>query len=185
MINMNKEGGFTLIELVVSFTIFISLISLTTLTFAQTLQTRRVISDLNASMNSIAFVTEQMVREVRTGTDFESSADKETIRFINANDERVSYKKIDVLDSSGKKISGIGRCVELVRGSCNVDLVYKALTSPDVKIDKLKFILRGAERGDNSAPRITIITGVAGPKGINVPLQTTISARVIEEDIQN
>ena len=169
---MNKERGFTLIELVVSFTIFISLISLTTLTFAQTLQTRRVISDLNASMNSIAFVTEQMVREIRTGTDFESSADKEIIRFINANNERVSYKKIN---------DGIGRCV----GTCAVDLVYKALTSPDVKIDKLKFILRGAERGDNSAPRITIVTGVAGPKGINVPLQTTISARVIEEDIQN
>ncbi|MDP3991572.1 MAG: type II secretion system protein [Candidatus Colwellbacteria bacterium] len=167
---MNKEGGFTLIELVVSFTIFISLISLTTLTFAQTLQTRRVISDLNASMNSIAFVTEQMVREIRTGTDFKNFAGEETIRFTNANDEKVSYKKIN---------GGIGRCVG---GSCNVDLVYKALTSPDVKIDKLKFILRGTERGDGFAPRITIITGVAGPKGINVPLQTTISARVIEED---
>ena len=168
--SINKERGFTLIELVVSFTIFIALISFTTLTFTQTLRTGRVISDLNASMNSIAFVTEQMMREIRTGTDFENFAGEETIRFTNANDERVSYKKINN--------DGIGRCV----GNCNTDLVYKALTSPDVKIDKLKFILRGTKRGDGSAPRITIVTAVAGPKGINIPLQTTISARVIEED---
>jgi len=169
-LSINKEGGFTLIELVVSFTIFIALISFTTLTFTQTLRTGRVISDLNASMNSIAFVTEQMMREIRTGTDFENIAGlEETIRFTNANDERVSYKKIN---------DGIGRCV----GSCNTDLIYKALTSPDVKIDKLKFILRGTKRGDGSAPRITIVTAVAGPKGINIPLQTTISARVIEDD---
>lgn len=168
--DMNKERGFTLIELVVSFTIFIALISFTTLTFTQTLRTGRVISDLNASMNSIAFVTEQMMREIRTGTDFENFAGEETIRFTNANDERVSYKKINN--------DGIGRCV----GNCNTDLVYEALTSPDVKISNLKFILRGTRRGDSSAPRITIVTAVAGPKGINIPLQTTISARVIEED---
>ena len=167
--SINKERGFTLIELVVSFTIFIALISFTTLTFTQTLRTGRVISDLNASMNSIAFVTEQMMREIRTGTDFKNFAGEETIQFTNANNEQVSYKKIN---------GGIGRCV----GNCNTDLVYKALTSPDVKIDKLKFILRGTRRGDGSAPRITIVTAVAGPKGINIPLQTTISARVIEED---
>ena len=167
--SMNKEGGFTLIELIVSFTIFIALISLTTLTFTQTLQTRRVVSDLSASMNNIAFVTEQMAREIRTGTDFKNIADEGTIRFTNANNEQVSYKKIN---------KGIGRCVE----SCDADRDYKVLTSPDVKIDNLKFILKGTERGDGFAPRITIITAVAGPKGISVPLQTTISARVIDVD---
>ena len=172
--SMNKEGGFTLIELIVSFTIFIALISLTTLTFTQTLQTRRVVSDLSASMNNIAFVTEQMAREIRTGTDFKNIADEGTIRFTNANNEQVSYKKIDI----GKDKHGIGRCVE----SCDADRDYKVLTSPDVKIDNLKFILKGTERGDGFAPRITIITAVAGPKGISVPLQTTISARVIDVD---
>jgi len=171
--SMNKEGGFTLIELIVSFTIFIALISLTTLTFTQTLQTRRVVSDLSASMNNIAFVTEQMAREIRTGTDFKNIADEGTIRFTNANNEQVSYKKVN----NGVN-DGIGRCVE----SCDADRDYKVLTSPDVKIDNLKFILKGTERGDGFAPRITIITAVAGPKGISVPLQTTISARVIDVD---
>src|SRR3972149_4343197 len=171
--SMNKEGGFTLIELIVSFTIFIALISLTTLTFTQTLQIRRVVSDLSASMNNIAFVTEQMAREIRTGTDFKNIADEGTIRFTNANNEQVSYKKVN----NGVN-DGIGRCVE----SCDADRDYKVLTSPDVKIDNLKFILKGTERGEGFAPRITIITAVAGPKGISVPLQTTISARVIDVD---
>lgn len=175
--SMNKEGGlalskvegFTLIELIVSFTIFIALISLTALTFTQTLKTQRVVSDLSVSMSNVAFVTEQMAREIRTGTDFENIADEGTIRFTNANNEQVSYKKIG---------DGIGRCV----GGCDADRDYKVLTSPDVKMDRLKFILKGTERGDNLASRITIIAGVVGPKGINVPLETTISARIIEGD---
>ncbi len=164
--SMKKEEGFTLIELIVSFTIFIALISLTAVTFTQTLKTQRVVSDLSTSMSNVAFVTEQIAREIRTGTDFSSNS--EALLFTNAKGERVSYKKTD---------GGIGRCV----GSCEAGS-YKVLTSPEVKIETLKFILKGAEKGDNFSPRITIITNVAGPKGINLPLQTTISARVIEGD---
>lgn len=164
------EGGFTLMELVVSFSIFIILVSLTTVTFAQTLKTQRIVSNLSVSMNNVSFVSEQMAREIRTGTEF-NDADGEvlTLRFTNAKNEKVSYKKIN---------NGIGRCI----GDCNTDSDYKTLTSPSIKINNLKFVLKGTKRGDNFAPRITILTGVAGPRDINVNLQITISARVIEGD---
>lgn len=163
--SINKESGFTLIEFVVSFSVFVILISLTTIVFTQTLRTQRVVSDLNIAMNNVAFITEQMAREIRTATEFgDTNGEFGSIQFTNAKGEQVSYKKIG---------DSIGRCVE----GCSV------ITSPEAKIKNLTFILRLDDgRGDKTAPRITIITSVAGPKGIDVNLQTTISARVIEEE---
>ncbi len=164
-----KQGdGFTLIELIVSFSIFIVLITLTTATFAQTLRTQRIVGDLSVAMNEVSFVTEQMAREIRTGTNF-GVAGEETIQFTNANNEQVSYKRVN----NGVN-KGIGRCA----GACGAESDYKPLTSPDVKISTLNFILMGDGRA-NGAWRITIITAVQGPKDINVNLETTISARVI------
>lgn len=164
--SMKRNSGFTLIELVISLSIFIVLITLTTTTFVQSLRTQRLVGDLSVAMNEVSFVTEQAAREIRTGTDFKNIAGEETIRFTNAKGETVSYKKIN---------NGIARCV----GVCDADLDYKLLTSPGVKIDILKFILKGNGKADG-APRATIVISVAGPSGINVNLETTISARVIE-----
>ena len=166
--NPQLVSGFTLIELIVSFSIFVVLVALTTATFAQTLRTQRIVSNLSVSMNEVAFVTEQIAREIRTGTDFNNIDSEESIRFTNAKNEQVSYKRIG---------SSIARCV----GSCEADLDYQVLTSPGVKINALKFILKGNGRADG-APRITIVTAVIGPNDIKVNLETTISARVIEGD---
>ncbi|MEX2033512.1 MAG: type II secretion system protein [Candidatus Colwellbacteria bacterium] len=169
---MKNNKGFTLIELIVSFSIFIVLITLTTATFVQTLKTQQIVGGLSASMNEVSFVTEQMAREMRTGTDFKNIAGEETIQFTNANSELVSYKKVN----NGAN-DGIARCV----GACEADQDYQLLTSPEVKINVLKFILMGNGR-DDGAPRITIVTAVQGPKDINVNLETTVSARNIDNE---
>lgn len=163
-----KNRGFTLIELIISFSIFVILVSLAAAIFTQTLRTQKVVGDLSVAMNNVSFATEQMAREIRTGIQFSDvSGEVEVIQFTNARDERVSYKKLG---------NGIGRCV----GDCTADINYELITSPEAQIKTLRFILNGSQRGDGAAPRITIITSVAGPKGIDVNLQTTISARVIE-----
>lgn len=169
-----KGEGFTLIELIVSFSVFVILVSLVAIIFTQTLRTQKVVSDLNIAMNNVSFATEQMAREMRTGTKFNDvSGEVEVIQFTNAKDERVSYKKL----KDGLK-EGIGRCV----GDCSAGTGYELITSPEAKIKNLKFILRlKDEEGKKTAPRITIITSVAGPKGIDINLQTTISGRIIEE----
>ena len=84
----------------------------------------------------------------------------------------VSYKKVN----NGVN-GGIARCA----GTCEADQDYQLLTSPEVKISVLKFILMGNGR-DDGAPRITIVTAVAGPKDINVNLETTVSARNIDNE---
>lgn len=169
--DMSKNNGFTLIELIVSFSVFVVLITLTTGTFIQALKTQRVVSGLSASLNDVSFVTEQMAREIRTGTNFgNADSEQKSLRFINANKEQIIYRFKEV----GKRIE---RC-RLPAGApeeCN------DLTSPEVKINRLNFILQGNRPGEG-APRITIITSVTDPEGIgiNVNLQTTVSARNID-----
>src|SRR3989344_6583611 len=128
LIGMNKDQGFTLIELIISFSVFVILVSLATIIFTQTLRTQKVVGDVNVAMNNVSFVTEQMAREMRTGTEFnEEAGEVVVIQFTNALGERVSYKKLD---------SSIGRCV----GDCDTDNDYGAITSPEAKIKTLKFI---------------------------------------------
>lgn len=171
---MKSYRGFTLIELIVSFSIFIVLVTLTTATFAQALRSQRVVSDLSVSMNEVSFATEQMMREIRTGANFQikNVAGEEAFQLTNANNEQVNYRY-------GRIEKRIERCF-LPAGTTGECGDYKALTSPAVKISTLKFILKGSG-GIDGAARVTIITAVTDLRGIvNVNLETTVSARVLE-----
>src|SRR3989344_5571453 len=57
---------------------------------------------------------------------------------------------------------------------------YEIMTSPEVGLDRLNFILMGTEAGDNFPPRVSIILTVIGEKGITINLQTTVSARILD-----
>jgi prepilin-type N-terminal cleavage/methylation domain-containing protein len=155
-----KNSGFTLMELLVVSGLFLILIGLATGTFVQTMKTQRTITKLSESMNNVAFVMEQMSREIRVGFSFSGGGD--TLSFINSSDEFVTYKKNN---------DGIERCIN---NNCAV------ITSPDVTISNLGFRLQGEVPGDNIASRVTILLSVSDGRNIEVNLQTTVSSRVLE-----
>lgn len=167
-VSCSRNSGFTLIELVVSAGLFLILVGLAAGTFVNTLRAQRAVVGLTEDMNNAAFVIEQIAREVRVGFDFESAA-SDTLTFTNADGDDVSYGLIAVDGTTG-----IGRCVGTGCGN------YDPLTSPGVEIERLEFVLRGAERGDGFPPRVTILVTVRGEKDIRVNLQTTISSRILD-----
>jgi len=165
MKKMKKQRGATIIELIISAGLFITLISLASVSFIQALRTQRIVTNLSASMNDVTFVMEQISREVRVGFSMNSSGG--SMDFINSDGDRIFYKFIG---------SGIGRCMN----SCASDGDYKLLTSPDVEIDNLEFILQGTSSGDGESPRVTIIASIISESQIRVNLQTTISSRILD-----
>jgi len=165
MKNMKKQKGATIIELIISAGLFVILISLASTSFIQALRTQRIVTKLSASMNDVAFVTEKIAREVRVG--FSISGGGGSMDFINPDGDRIHYKFIG---------SGIGRCVN----ACASDGTYKLLTSPDVEIDNLEFILQGTSSGDGEPPRVTIVTSIITENQIRINLQTTISSRILD-----
>lgn len=165
MKRMKKQKGATIIELIISGGLFVILISLASGSFIQALRTQRVVTNLSASMNDVAFVMEQISREIRVG--FSIKGGGGSMDLINADGDRIFYKFME---------SGIGRCVN----ACTSDGDYKLMTSPDVEIDNLEFILRGNSLGDGEPPRVTIVTSIISENQIRVNLQTTISSRILD-----
>ena len=159
MIHNSRRRGFTIVELLVSMGLFVVLVSLASGSFIQALRTQRIVTNLSISMNDASFVVEQIAREVRVSFNFNGGGS--TFNFTNPEGNSVSYSLIN---------EGIQRC----EGGCEI------ITSPDVKIDNLEFILRGNAPTDGKPPRVTILVSIVGEKEIRVHLQTTISSRILD-----
>ncbi len=152
------KKGFTIIELMVSMSMFLVLIGVATGTFLETLRTQKIITELSAANNNATQAVEQIGREIRTGYSFEQSTTPDILKFVNYKNEIVTYK----LDNNSIVKSNDGN-------------TWNAITAPEVKVKRFNvYVVTGA----NTMSRVTIVMSIAGPKNIDVNLQTTISTRV-------
>lgn len=166
-------AGFTLIELLVALGIFSVVILLGVSGFARALRSERQISAFSSVNNNMSLVLEQIAREIRTGVYFCANGitvcgSPSVLSFMNSKGEIVAY----CLDSGAvERVVGSGSC-----GS------GQKITSDNVVVEYLTFIISGNQDNDGRAPRITIVTG-ASPKNSSgasytVRLQTTVSSRL-------
>lgn len=171
--SVKNSKGFTIIELMVATSVFLILITLSTGVFIQTLRTQRTLSAVTAANESASQILEQIAREARTGYNFQAStADTLTFTSTQANNQTVGYKLVG---------NSVGRCLSV----CASDSDFKAITSGDVKMEKLNFIYYGVNPADNAPPRITILMTVGTSKdsasNIETNLETTVSARNVSK----
>jgi len=172
MIKDSKDKGFTLIELLVSSTLFIILMAIVVGIFIQTLRTQRNIVLLGESMDDASFIIERITREARVVTNFNSGNNiySNSIAFVKSDGQPVSYKYI-----TSPAGGGVGRCTS----SCLSDSDYSLISSPEVNVERIAFILSGVNPGDGAPPRITILITVVSGNDIEVNLQSTVSGRAI------
>lgn len=202
-----SRRGFTLIEMLVAIAIFTTTISIAVGGFITALRTQRQVSALLAANNNLSLTLEQMAREIRTGYNFcrpggaydgcyqatpstgcglgGQSSIPAAIRaddiasegfgelhFANANLQIVRYYRAgdvlmrDTQDSRGALIN------------------TEAVTSDNVRVRYLNFVVWGHASQNCWPPRITIVVGVSSKdpvfeNTINY-LQTTVSARQID-----
>ena len=159
-----KNIGFTIVELMVAMSLFLIVLAVATGTFVETIQAQRTITSLMAANDNATQAIEQIAREIRTGAGF--TTDGSILRFTNYNRDAISYKRVG---------NSVGRCVT----NCFGDINFKLLTTPEVEVTRLKFILSGQEE-DNLAARVTMSLSILGPKDIGVDLQTTVSSRILQ-----
>ncbi len=176
MNNHIVKRGFTIIELMVSMSMFLILIGVATGTFLETLRTQKIITELSAANNNATQAVEQIGREIRTGYSFEQLTPPDTpsdiLKFVNYKNETVAYK----LESSNNVACGqaIGSVGCLLRSNDGGN-TWNAITAPEVKVKRFNvYVVTGA----NTMSRVTIVMSIEGPKNIDVNLQTTISTRV-------
>ena len=164
-----SEAGFTIVELLVAMTLFVTLMSIVSGVFVRSLRTQRATAALIAANSNASLAMEQMSREMRTGSQFSGGGSE--IRFTNAKKEKVVYRWNSTSGS--------------VERSNDDGAAFKILTADNVKIKNLFFILfQGPSLADQYPDRITMVLQV-GAAGIFIDapvvnIQTTVSSRVIE-----
>ncbi len=192
----NKEKGFTLIELMVSMTVFTVLVTVGIGAVLNATSQYYTASNMRALMDNLNFVMEDMSRNIRTATAVHcatgvgSYLDGATGDFIPQSCATTPTNRITVAAVSGTNItyaiSPIGvpipnRVFKIV-GETGADQV---ITPPEVIIDPLKsgFTVRGAEEGDGLQPMVTIrLSGTVRYKNIDSPfsIQNSITLRPLD-----
>ncbi len=156
-----KKGGFTLIEMLVAIGIFVLVITLVSTIYVGAIGNQRRAFGLQDVLESSRFTLEAMARAIRQSNI--TTATQTLLTLNHPSKGAVTYS-----------LAG-GRLYE---GS-------NPITSQDVTVEDLRFLVSGLGAGDGLQPRVTIVmrvrsnaTRAAEQKFVNV--QTTVTPRNLE-----
>ncbi|MEX0933704.1 MAG: type II secretion system protein [Candidatus Paceibacterota bacterium] len=171
--------GFTLVELIVSLGLFTAVALISIGALLSVVSANKKVQSLRVVMDNLNFSVESMARSMRVGSSYQCGG-------INAIPNDCGELGSDIV--SFKDINGSVVVYRLhdssIQRSTDGGLSYLDMTSPEITIEKLRFFVRGALKGDQRQPRVLFITeGVAGVKDLEQAefnLQTTISQRPLD-----
>lgn len=176
-----KSAGFTLIEILVTFSLFLIVTGAMSGIFIAAFRSQRQTIAFLGAQNNIRFALESMAREMRTGSGYQiitSSGEILTsgsgrgengdlLSFVNQKGEAVRYR----LQNNRLEKSSDG-------GSS-----YDAITAETVTIENFRFVLSGASTTDDLQPRVAISLKARSQVGIQqseILIQTSITQRELD-----
>lgn len=180
--------GFTLIEVLVSVSIFAVVMLVATGSVFAIVQANKKTHTLKSVMTNLNFALESMARDIRVGKGYvcDGLGDCEsggTIFRYKANrdvDEDGSYVPADAFDQIEYKLVG-ARVQKSVYASTGLEDSY--ITAEEISVESIKFYLTGSAALDDAQPKVVItITGHAGagPTRTDFNIETTLSQRAID-----
>jgi prepilin-type N-terminal cleavage/methylation domain-containing protein len=193
MIMRNKEqknGGFTLIEIMVAVSIFAMVMVIAIGAVLSIVSANKKAAALNSVITNLNFAIEGMMRDLRTGTQYNCGALGPGSADCPNGDSKIGMLSAQFRNEVGYGLglpsdefcpSGIYK-VEDFASSPD----YFCLTGPDIRINQLRFYVigsRAAPLGDYNQPRIIIVIngnfvgyGALG----NFSLQSSVSERKLD-----
>lgn len=182
--NQKFTKGFTLIELMVSISIFSIVMVISMGAILSVLDDNHKSQSIRAVMDNLNYTLEGMTRNIRFGDSYhcgESVVPVPPPLDCPLGDNSITIRAPDNSYVTYKLNAGAGRIQKVVRGSPN-DGTYD-LTSSDVTITKLTFFVYGSYPflSDRLQPKvIVVISGYSGLKETirsSFTLETTLSQR--------
>ncbi|MEK7498678.1 MAG: hypothetical protein AAB611_02340 [Patescibacteria group bacterium] len=168
------EKGTTLVELIVSITLFLTVISIMVPTLFTTIRMQRNINGLVRMHNSLSYSMEYIAKEIRTGKKFQpQSPDKSFIRFTNYHNEDVTYQFDSVRHTLTRQIAGQNSF---------------ALVSSDVKLNDFQFWINNKNLANEEKQLSVVILANASPAegltDVSTQFQTTVTPLLRSDIIQ-
>jgi len=188
-----KQKGFTLIEMMVAISIFAIVVTIGTSGLLAMNTAYKKTRSQRAAFDSMNFVMESMVREIRTGREFTSRQSGEYVG--DGNDDTTSLPQaysnvLHFTNQSGCRVSYELRGGVLSRGvsegedgalCLSADQEFNSIG--DVEITELRFSVRGTSQSDRFQPHVNILLVANAKFGTVVtPLtvQTGVTQRLID-----
>lgn len=182
----SRNDGFTLAELMVAASLFITAMIVIVGIFIQIVQAQRNINNVVSVNNNTSLVIEQMAREIRTGYNF-VPLDNEDDPGCSAAATPPSYESLSF--SRVKEISPIS--IQYLWNSEDLSIyrkegegVVKKLTGEDIRVNHFCFSVLHQQAGDPW--RITLIMNVSpqDTSGRDINIQTTVSPRILPQEAE-
>jgi prepilin-type N-terminal cleavage/methylation domain-containing protein len=170
-----QQKGFTLIELIVAVAIFTIVMMVSMGAVFSIVNANRKSQSMNVVINNLNFAFESMIRDLRTGSDYEVNGG--VLTFIDRDSRRVSYQRIPGENGTGVILKDYIETNEFAEGE---------ITDPEVRIDDLSFDLVG-EGPDGSQLLLRIhLQGTTGNPANNTAssfnIQTLVSPRELDNE---
>jgi len=190
---MHKRG-FTLIELMVSVTIFIIVMTVALGALLSMSASGRRAEAVKTVMNNLSFALESMTRTIRTGFDYHCNTSGGSDCYLTAGHtffftsattppQTIAYCLGTTGTTCGTSTSCAAGC-SILR-STNGGSTYQAMTAPEVKIYNMSFYLQGSSPSDNIQPRVTITLDGAAITADVTPatfqIQTSVTQRIYDQ----
>lgn len=193
-----RQGGFTLIEVLVSLSLFTIVVTISVSTLLVLIDANSKSQSMQVVMSNLSFALDSMTREIRTGDSYychNNSGQLPTSGTDNrdcANGEGAFAFNEGGESITGMVCSGAG-CSRRIAYRLNGTTIERRLgstsqwvpvTSPDVVIEELDFVVTGSTPGDNVPPTVTIyLTGRVGNEaqtGSEFQIQTTVTQILLD-----
>lgn len=177
MLNSHNRGkGFTLIEIIVSLSVFSAVILIVLGAVISIMNLQRKTNAFRAAQENLSYAFESIAKEIRTGSKYrntDNQADSSSLDFINDQAQHVFYRL------NGGQIE---KCVDEV-GVAICTNSFLPLTSTEISIDSLHFTITGVGV-DQNQPRIRMLVFGEVGKGTKYSstlfLQTVVTQRKLD-----
>lgn len=166
---MLRERGFTLIEIMVSVSIFVVVMTVAMGAVLGSVNANRKAQSLGTITNNLNIAFESMIRDLRTGQDYSVSSSNRRVDFTDKDGNSVTY----TFNSSGKYISKTTSDTNGASGRINGN---------DVVVNSMTFTLKGEGSSDGQPILLLNIQGTAGDgrTASDFNVQTLVTSRVLD-----
>lgn len=188
------QSGFSLIEVLVSLSIFAVVVTIAIGALVALIGANARTQNTQAVMTNISYALDSMTREIRTGTDFYCGTDSSlpvsggSARDCSSGGPAFSFNEggVSLTEFTSPPSRRIGYRLE--DGSIERRLgngSWAAVTAAEIEITRLRYVVTGSTRGDSVSPTVTVyVAGTAGEAnddslaGFNI--QTTVVQQLLD-----
>lgn len=180
-----NSGGFTLVEMIVSISVFIIVLLISTSAFLSVLNADRKSRAVRIATDNLNLSLEDMQRRIKTGASYYCGVDTNPTNTLDcpSGDTAVSFLEQDgqtrtiyEYDATDKAIyrTSYGPVVTLYTHGARI-----RVTAKEINIDNVKFIVQGSTPGDLTQPYVNILISgsTIGARNTVYNIQSVVAQR--------